>query len=178
MFSSHSSNYHCRFSIGCKIQFSTDTAVDKRLKSLRLILLSGSARDCSGCRGPPFFPEGDTGEAGGVSPRPEGAAPLGPGSGSPLVYAGVSGAGPSAHGVAAGGADGLSSAASGDEVDVEEFARAKDEPLLTARREGSPCPMDADTGKALLGCLGGSGDETMPTADPLATLRASRGMSP
>ena len=102
-----------------------------------------------------------------MSPRPEGATPLGPDAGSPLVYACAADGGPSALGVAAGGADGLFSAAFDDDIDAEGLARAQDEPLLATRREDTPCPMDAGSDGAPQDAL--TGDESMPTAEPLAT---------
>ena len=104
-----------------------------------------------------------------MPPRPEGATPPDPDAGPPLVYASAADGGPSALGVAAGGADGLSSDASDDGVDAGGFARAQDEPLLATRRGDSPCPMEAETDEAPLGRLDGSGDESMPTVEPLAT---------
>ena len=128
-------------------------------------------------------------EAGSVLPRPGDATPPDPDAGFPPVYAHAADGGASGLGVVAGppgpddelrenfggcmestdGADGLSSAASDGGVDVGEFARAQDEPLLADRRRDSPCPMEAEADETTPGRPDGSGDESMPTAEPLTT---------
>ena len=135
-----------------------------------------------GVRGAPLAPAGppggDVNEAGGASPRPWGATPQDPGASSPLAYAPACGTGPTAAGVTADGADGLSNDATGGETGDEGVARAQDEPLLTARPQEPPRPTGTGADAGASGRRDDSGDETMPPVDPQAPSPAQTGDVP
>ena len=90
----------------------------------------------------------------------------------------LGGVAPPAVDVADDRADDRLSQATGDGASDEGVARVQDEPLLAPRPGGSSCPVGPVAGAGDPQCRGGSGDESMPPADPRASSPVHTGGPP